>query len=117
MESFTGPEIAALIGQDRIIACSPQFSHMLQDDLNAFRSSRSSYDYWFQGVSLSSSSPSSQNHHIIITLSSMIINHYSYCRHHHYHHPPPLLSPINSLDHHETDYLPVGLLDYRGVFR
>jgi hypothetical protein len=61
MESFTGPEIAALIEEHRIIAASPGFSDMLEADhreenrgnsLAHRRRPSSSYDYWFHGVYL-----------------------------------------------------------------
>ncbi|OQR83286.1 hypothetical protein ACHHYP_14913 [Achlya hypogyna] len=59
MESFTGPEIAALIEQDRIIAASTGFSEMLEadhrPDNDGFRLRRrpsSSYDFWYHGVYL-----------------------------------------------------------------
>ncbi|OQR95797.1 hypothetical protein THRCLA_07563 [Thraustotheca clavata] len=58
MASFTGPEIAALIEKDRLIAASQGFSEMLEADRHLdengirFRRSPSSYDYWFHGVYL-----------------------------------------------------------------
>ncbi|RQM26659.1 hypothetical protein B5M09_002055 [Aphanomyces astaci] len=57
MESFTGPEIAALIDEGRLIAASPQFSDMLAADRNETdarlrRRGDDSYDFWFHGVYL-----------------------------------------------------------------
>ncbi|KAF0695292.1 Aste57867_13888 [Aphanomyces stellatus] len=57
MESFTGPEIAALIDEGRLIAASPGFSDMLAADRNETdsrlrRRGSDSYDYWFHGVYL-----------------------------------------------------------------
>ena len=56
MESFTGPEIAALIEIDRVIVASQGFSQLLEGEVGSnslghvFRSS--SYNYWFHGVYL-----------------------------------------------------------------
>ncbi|RHY28099.1 hypothetical protein DYB32_006264 [Aphanomyces invadans] len=57
MESFTGPEIAALIDEGRLIAASPQFSDMLAADRNETdprlrRRGDDSYDFWYHGVYL-----------------------------------------------------------------
>ncbi|CAK4126771.1 unnamed protein product [Aphanomyces euteiches] len=55
MESFTGPEIAAMIDEGRIIAASPGFSDMLLADRNDPRLRRrgpDSYDFWYHNVYL-----------------------------------------------------------------